>query len=138
MPLALAQAAPQLRIDGIDLSAAMVTAARRDCTAAGLAERVSFEVADVASLPYPNAAFHLVISSMSLHHWSDPPAAMSELRRVLDPNGQIWIYDARPALRRGVTAATAAFPDHILRVEPIHTGRFPIALLGRLLVCPPG
>jgi ubiquinone/menaquinone biosynthesis C-methylase UbiE len=71
----------------------MIAAARRDCTAAGLDHRVTFEIADVASLPYPDATFDLVVSSMSLHHWADPPAAMRELRRVLRDAGQIWIYE---------------------------------------------
>ena len=137
IPLAIADTAPRLRVDGIDLSPSMIAAARSACAADGLDQRVTFEVADVASLPYPDATFDLVISSMSLHHWANPPAAMSELRRVLRDAGQIWIYDARPALRRGVTAAHATFPDRDVRVEPIRTGRFPIALLGRLLVNPP-
>jgi ubiquinone/menaquinone biosynthesis C-methylase UbiE len=137
VPLAIAHTAPQLSIDGIDLSPAMIASARRACTAAGLDERVTFEVADVTGLPYPDATMDLVISSMSLHHWADPPTAMRDLRRVLRPQGQVWIYDARPALRRGVIAAHAAFPDHTVRVEPIRTGRFPIALLGRLLIRQP-
>jgi ubiquinone/menaquinone biosynthesis C-methylase UbiE len=135
VPLAIAHAAAHLRIDGIDLSPAMIAAARRDCTAAGLDERVTFEVADAADLPYPDATFDLIISSMSLHHWADPPAVMCDLRRALRPAGQIWVYDARPALRRGVTAAHAAFPDHAVQAEAVRTGRFPIAVLGRLVVC---
>jgi ubiquinone/menaquinone biosynthesis C-methylase UbiE len=134
IPVALAHAAPHLRIDGIDLSPAMIAAARRDCAAAGLDHHVTFEIADVGSLPYQDATFDLVVSSMSLHHWADPPAAMREVRRVLRDSGQISIYDARPALRRGLTAARAAFPDHTVRVEPVRTGRFPIRLFGRLLV----
>ncbi len=137
VPLAIAHAAPHLRIDGIDLSPAMIAAARRDCTAAGLDERVTFEVADVASLPYPDATFDLLISSMSLHHWADPSAAMRNLRRLLRPAGQIWIYDARPALRRGAIAARAVFPDRAVQVEAIRTGRFPIALFGRLVMRQP-
>ena len=134
LPLAIAQAAAHLRIDGVDLSPAMIAAARRDCTAAGLDARVTFEVADVAGLPYPDATFDLVVSSMSLHHWADPPAAMRDLRRVLRPAGQIWIYDARPVLRRGVIAARATFPHHRVQTEAVRTGWLPIAVLGRLLV----
>lgn len=137
VPLAIARAAPQLRIDGIDRSPAMVAAAQRAGTAAGLADRVTFEIADVAELQYPDATFDLIISSLSLHHWSDPHAALRELRRVLAPAGQVWIYDARPALRRGVTAAHATFPESAVRVEAVRTGRLPFALAGRLLVRQP-
>jgi len=68
VPLAVARAAPQPRIDGVDLSPAMVAAARRDRAAAGLAERVTFQVADVAALPHPDATSDLISSSLSLHH----------------------------------------------------------------------
>jgi len=66
---------PQPRIDGVDLSPAMVAAARRDCAVAGLAERVTFQVADVAALPHPDTTFDLITSSLSLHHWADPTPA---------------------------------------------------------------
>jgi ubiquinone/menaquinone biosynthesis C-methylase UbiE len=137
VPLAIARAAPQLHIDGIDLSPAMVAAAQQAATADGLAERVTFAVADVAALPYPDATFDLIISSLSLHHWTDPQSAIRELRRVLAPAGQVWIYDARPALRRGVTAAHATFPDSAVRVQAIRTGRLPIALAGRIVLHQP-
>jgi ubiquinone/menaquinone biosynthesis C-methylase UbiE len=137
IPLAIARAAGQLRLDGIDLSPAMVAAARRARTAAGLTDRVTFEVGDVARLPYPEASFDLIISSLSLHHWTDPTAGIRELRRVLAPAGQIWIYDARPALRRAVTAAHATFPRSDIRVEAVRTGRLPFAVAGRLLLRQP-
>jgi ubiquinone/menaquinone biosynthesis C-methylase UbiE len=137
VPLAIARTNPTLRIDGIDRSPAMIATAQRTGTADGLADRVTFQVADVAELPYQDAAFDLVISSFSLHHWSDPHAALRELRRILAPAGQIWIYDARPALRRGVTAAHAAFPESAVRVEAVRAGRLPFALAGRLLLQQP-
>jgi hypothetical protein len=39
-------------------------------------------------------------------------------------------YDARPAQRRGVTAARATFPGSAVHVEAVRTGRLPIALAG--------
>lgn len=71
---------------------------------------------------------------MSLHNWSNPTAAMHQLRRVVRPAGQIWIYDARLALRRGASAARTAFPADAVRQETVHTGRLPINLVGRLLI----
>jgi ubiquinone/menaquinone biosynthesis C-methylase UbiE len=134
VPLAIARDAPQLGIDGIDRSPAMVAAAQRAGTAAGLADRVTFEVAE---LPCPDAGLDLVISSLSLHHWSDPHAALRELRRVFAPAGQVWIYDAGPAVRRGVAAAHATFPGSAVRVEAGRTGRLPFAVAGRLLLHQP-
>jgi NADH dehydrogenase [ubiquinone] 1 alpha subcomplex assembly factor 5 len=42
---------------------------------------------DGSSLPYPDASFDLVFSSMSLHWINDVPRLFSEVRRVLKPDG---------------------------------------------------
>jgi len=33
-------------------------------------------------LPFPDVAFHTAMALLTLHHWSDPAAGLSELRRV--------------------------------------------------------
>lgn len=48
---------------------------------------------DVAALPYGDAAFCMVITRFSAHHWLDVPAALREVRRVLKPNGVFVIID---------------------------------------------
>jgi ubiquinone/menaquinone biosynthesis C-methylase UbiE len=50
-------------------------------------------VGDVTRLPFGDASFDLIVSSLSLHHWDDPGAARPELARVLRPGGRIVIYD---------------------------------------------
>jgi ubiquinone/menaquinone biosynthesis C-methylase UbiE len=133
VPLAIAVAAPHLRVDGLDLSPAMIEYARRAAELAGLADRVSLVAGDVADLPYPDQTFDLVVSSMSQHHWSNPGAGLRELHRVLRPGAAAWIYDARPALRRATVAARASFPADGVRRESVHMGWLPIALTGRLV-----
>lgn len=44
-------------------------------------------------LPCPDAAFDVVVTRFSAHHWSDVPAAMKEVHRVLRPNGVAVIID---------------------------------------------
>ncbi len=39
--------------------------------------------------------FDLVISRDSLHHWDDPGKVFKEIRRVLKPNGKVYIHDSR-------------------------------------------
>jgi ubiquinone/menaquinone biosynthesis C-methylase UbiE len=134
VPIAIATAAPHLRVEGLDLLPEMIEQARRSATAAGLADRVAFTVGDVAALPYPDATFDLIVSSMSQHHWPDAAAGLRELGRVIRPGGRIWIYDFRPALYRADAAARSAFPAARVRREVVHTGRFPVSLVGRLAV----
>ena len=81
---------PDLRLTGIDRSADMVAAANRNLAPHA---RASARVADVTRLPFPDDSFDLVVSSLSLHHWDDPGAAVPELARVLRPGGRVHIYD---------------------------------------------
>ena len=89
----LAQLRPDLQLTGIDLSANMITAARRNLTPH--AARATAQVGDVTNLPIADRSVDLVVSSFSLHHWDNPQAAVPELARVLRPGGRIYIYDFR-------------------------------------------
>jgi len=128
LPLAIADAFPSLRVDAIDLSAEMIEYARG---VAGDAP-VTFAVGDVARLPFPDDTFDLVVSSLSQHHWDDVEGGIRDLRRVLRPDGRMWIYDARFALYRATAAARATFrPGSVARV-PFRAGRIPVRLVARL------
>ncbi|MFQ6034409.1 MAG: class I SAM-dependent methyltransferase, partial [Sedimentisphaerales bacterium] len=50
---------------------------------------------DVQNLPFPDGAFDLVVSTLSLHHWRSPADGIRECWRVTAPGGQCWIYDLR-------------------------------------------
>jgi ubiquinone/menaquinone biosynthesis C-methylase UbiE len=105
VPAAIAAARPDLHVDGLDPSPEMIEAAGgRD-----LGERVTFVVGEVGALPYPDATFDLVLSTLSQHHWPDPEAGFREIRRVLRPGGIALTYDMRPLLRRAAPAIRAAF-----------------------------
>jgi ubiquinone/menaquinone biosynthesis C-methylase UbiE len=87
----LAARRPDLRLTGVDVSADMVAAATRNLQPLG--ERASARVGDVTSLPFPDRSFDLIVSSLSLHHWDRPEAAVPELARTLRPGGRVYIYD---------------------------------------------
>ena len=136
VPLAIAHATPGLRVEGIDLSPEMVGHARRNAAEAGLGDRVAFTEGDVANLPYDDASFDLVVSTISQHHWRDAAGGLRELRRVLRPGGQVWIYDFRLALGRAESAARAAFSSPNLDRKPLRTGWLPVRFIGRLVIDP--
>jgi ubiquinone/menaquinone biosynthesis C-methylase UbiE len=87
----LARRRPDLRLTGIDVSADMVARATRNLARFG--DRATAQVADVAALPFPDGSFDLIVSSLSVHHWPDPAAAVPQLARVLRPAGRVVIYD---------------------------------------------
>jgi SAM-dependent methyltransferase len=89
-----------LDVTGLDLDPAMIEVACANAERAAGDDRrqPSFVLGDVAALPFPDASFDLVVSTLSMHHWSDPRAGLSEIGRVLRPGGRALVWDLRPGL----------------------------------------
>lgn len=88
---------PGLKVTGLDLDPRMIDLARGNArrVMAGSDEQPSFVVGDVASLPFPDASFDLVVSTLSMHHWAEPDQGLAEIRRVLRPGGRALMWDIR-------------------------------------------
>ncbi len=81
----LAQVAPGLQVTGVDLSDEMLVEAEAVARRSGVQDRVAFRKGDVAQIPFPNGSLDLVVSTLSLHHWSEPVVVLDEIARVLRP-----------------------------------------------------
>jgi SAM-dependent methyltransferase len=88
-------------VTGLDLDPAMIARARANTSRAGNrgGRRPSFLVGDVAALAFPDRSFDLVISTLSMHHWTDPTAGLAEIGRVLHRGARALIWDFRPGVR---------------------------------------
>jgi len=135
----LARETPGMTLTGVDISSAMVERAARRAAGAGLSERVRFEVGDVGALPLPDQEFDGVVSTLSLHHWSDPSSGLAEIYRVLKPGGEARIYDLAHWLwppvrgRNRLARLAAASPFGEGEVEIVHwPGSVPAFVLLRL------
>jgi SAM-dependent methyltransferase len=73
-----------------DFSAGMLKVAERRVTEAGV--RAHFEVADVRALPNESATIDVVIADHMLYHVPERTRALSEIARVLRPDG--WLVAA--------------------------------------------
>jgi ubiquinone/menaquinone biosynthesis C-methylase UbiE len=80
---------PSARAEGVDAAKGMVLEARR----AAEDTPVHFQQAVAEALPFPDASFDLVMSTLTFHHWSDQPRAIAEVARVLRPGGRWVIAD---------------------------------------------
>ncbi|MEO8999910.1 MAG: class I SAM-dependent methyltransferase [Rhodanobacter sp.] len=102
--LEAARQLPQGRATGLDLwstrdqsgNAAEVT--RRNAALAGVTDRVQIDTGDMRQMPYPDATFDVIISSLAIHNLpttADREQAVREIARVLKPGGRIALLDFR-------------------------------------------
>lgn len=100
-------------VTGIDYSQDGVSAATRAAEAGGVADHVTFRVADAERLPFADRSFDAVLCECSLCLFDDKCRALSEMRRVLRPAGRIAIADVLadqgrlPVSLRGLLATAA-------------------------------
>ena len=102
---------PSGTVAGIDPSSGMVAAARRRHAALVAANRLQLERGTVEHLPWADARFDRVLTVNTIYFWSDPRAALREVRRVLQPGGT-FVLGYRPAARLRETA----FAQHGFRL----------------------
>jgi ubiquinone/menaquinone biosynthesis C-methylase UbiE len=126
----IADRRPDVHIYGVDLEAAMVDVARQRTKQLGLDDQIEFTIADLADLSLPGQSVDLVVSTASLHHWTDVDAVVASLDRVLRSDGWLWIYDLRPVAPGAVQAAASKVNRRVERAL-VRTGWFPAALLQR-------
>jgi SAM-dependent methyltransferase len=77
---------------GIDLTPAMLQRARGLASERGLLN-VSWRLGDVLELPFPDAAFSIVVSRLAFHHFEQPAAVLKEMRRVCRTGGKVAVID---------------------------------------------
>lgn len=81
---------PEARLEGVDAAPEMVRVAQALAPAGA---RVTFRLSPAESLPFGDAEFDLVFSTMTFHHWADQRIGIAEVARVLAPGGRWLLAD---------------------------------------------
>jgi 2-polyprenyl-3-methyl-5-hydroxy-6-metoxy-1,4-benzoquinol methylase len=96
--IGLAQAFPNLHVDGYDNDEASVAAARKHAANAGVGDRVRIEVADVTGdLRAPGGAYDLVLAFEMIHDLARPREALTNMRRLGAPDAFHIVMDEKTA-----------------------------------------
>ena len=88
----LAEVVAPGEVVGIDLDEARIESAQKLATKNGVTN-VSFQVADVLHLPFPDESFDTAFEHAMLEHLDDPVSASKEVMRVLKPGGVFGASD---------------------------------------------
>jgi ubiquinone/menaquinone biosynthesis C-methylase UbiE len=96
---------PSGTVRGIDASPQMIARATRKAAKADAP--VTFQLAVAEQLPFPDARFDVVLSTLMLHHLprKTREQCANEIRRVLKPGGRVLVVDfGKPQARGGLVA----------------------------------
>jgi 2-polyprenyl-3-methyl-5-hydroxy-6-metoxy-1,4-benzoquinol methylase len=94
--IAIAQAYPKVRVDGFDLDEASVREANANAEAAGVSDRVTFQVRDAGD-PELAGRYDVALAFECVHDMSDPVSVLASMRRLVGGGGTVLIGDERVA-----------------------------------------
>jgi ubiquinone/menaquinone biosynthesis C-methylase UbiE len=89
---------------GVDTSSALVARATELRSVPGTLE---FKTWDGSRLPCPSGFFHRVFSILALERCSHPADVLGEIRRVLEPGGDVYLLELDQSPRHGNDVATS-------------------------------
>jgi SAM-dependent methyltransferase len=90
--IAIALAYPQATVDGFDIDAPSIEAARRHAERAGVADRVRFHATDAATLDHPDG-YDVVTAFECIHDLPYPVEVLSTMRQVVKDDGIVVVMD---------------------------------------------
>ena len=129
--IGLALGYPAVRVDGYDVDAPSVEAARRHAAAAGVSDRVAVTTADAADVT--PGRYDVVAAFECVHDMSDPVAVLRSMRAMAGADGYVLVMDERTedgfTPRAGVTerllygfSLLCCLPDGLSRAGGVGTG----------------
>jgi SAM-dependent methyltransferase len=95
--IGIALAYPDATVDGYDVDAPSIEAARRNARESGVDDRVRFHLADAATLDGPAQPYDTVFAFECIHDLPDPVGVLAGMRRLAGDEGAVVVMDERVA-----------------------------------------
>jgi ubiquinone/menaquinone biosynthesis C-methylase UbiE len=83
----------EFKITGLDISKSFVEIARKNAAGAGL--KIDFREGNASAMPFADETFDFTFCQAAFKNFSEPVKAITEMYRVLKPNGTAIIVDMR-------------------------------------------
>lgn len=91
--IAIAQAAQQVRVTGVDLSEGMLAVMREKVALKGLQRQITCTVGDSEALPFGDGIFNCATIAFGIRNFENREKALREILRVLKPGGRLVILE---------------------------------------------
>ena len=102
---------------GVDISPEPLKIAEERATQRGLSNAI-FQQADAHALPFPDNSFDCITSRLGIMFFADLPRALSEMRRVLKPEGRaillVWGPFEQPYFHTTIGTALRMLPNAVM------------------------
>ncbi len=85
-----------IRVFGADFSLAMLKLGKQKVDAKSLQLKIDLLASCAEQIPFADGVFHGVVTAFGIRNFSDPEAALQEMRRVLRPKGRMIILEFSP------------------------------------------
>jgi SAM-dependent methyltransferase len=95
--IGIALAYPEATVDGYDVDAPSVAAARSHAAEAGVGDRVRFHLADAATVAAAGERYDLVAAFECVHDLPDPVGVLAAMRGLAGDGGYVLVMDERVA-----------------------------------------
>ena len=114
LAIALAKCNPQAHIIGMDISEKMLEIGKEKVSKKGLANQIELRLGDAATLPFESNTFDAVTVAFGVRNFENLEHGLSEIQRVLKPNGQAVILEFSMPERFPIKQLYALYFKHLL------------------------
>lgn len=114
LAIALAKHNPQAHIVGTDISEKMLEIGQTKIAKQGLEKQIELQRGDAAALPFGDNTFDAVTVAFGVRNFENMKQGLSEIHRVLKPNGKAFILEFSMPEKFPIKQAYQLYFKHIL------------------------